>query len=167
MTETFAITLAVALAINSFLAFPEIVIGGSMEPTLYTGERLLVERISPRFGKLKRGDIIIFNPPGRSIDYVKRIVGLPGESIEVLNCETYLIDENGGKAKLRESYVSESCEGNPEPVRVKIPSDAYYVMGDNRAKSFDSRQFGFLQKSRIAGKVFLRFWPPSALKHFS
>lgn len=160
MLETFAISLALFLAVYVFVAFPEVVVGASMEPTLHTGERLLVERLTPRLNKLKRGDIIIFNAPGtNSVDYVKRIVGLPNDTLEFVDCTVYLVSQSGEMTKLKEPYLSDGVctKGPTEPIH--IPSGYYFVMGDNRAHSADSRTFGYIEKSRINGKVFLRFWP--------
>ena len=139
--------------------------GHSMEPTLKNGERLLVERVSPRFNKLKRGDVVIFNPPGNnSIDYVKRIVGLPGETLKIVDCKVYL----GGTETISEPYLNkdECTKGNTDEL-ISIPTDAFYVLGDNRSQSADSRIFGPLAKDRIGGKVMARFWPFSKMTFFN
>jgi signal peptidase I len=160
MIETFAISLILFLAVYLFLAFPEIVVGTSMEPTLAQGERLLVERITPKMNKLKRGDIVIFNPPGNgNIDYVKRIIGMPGESLTIRDCSVYLINSSGQEEKLNSDYLSVgTCTAGDSKV-IAIPDDSFYVLGDNRSHSADSRVFGPLKKDRISGKVFIRFWP--------
>lgn len=161
MIETFAISLILFLAVYTFLAFPEIVVGTSMEPNLSQGERLLVERITPRLGNLKRNDIIIFNPPGNNnIDYVKRIIGMPGEVVLIKDCALYLI-ENGSETKLIEDYLPLGTCTAGENKAVQIPQDSFFVLGDNRTHSADSRFFGPLKKDRVSGKVFLRFWPIS------
>ncbi len=160
MIETFAISLILFLAVYLFLAFPEIVVGTSMEPTLAQGERLLVERITPKMNKLERGDIVIFNPPGNgNIDYVKRIIGMPGEALMIKDCEVYIVDSLGREQKLTSEYLSVgTCTAGDSKV-VNIPEDSFYVLGDNRSHSADSRVFGSLKKDRISGKVFVRFWP--------
>ena len=159
MIETFAISLILFLAVYLFLAFPEIVVGTSMEPTLSQGERLLVERITPKMNKLTRWDVVIFNPPGNnSIDYVKRIVGMPGDSLIIKDCQVFLID-GGKEEKLNSDFLSVGTCTAGDSKLINVPSDSFYVLGDNRAHSADSRVFGPLKKDRISGKVFLRFWP--------
>lgn len=168
MVETFAISLAIFLAIYTFLAFPEVVVGASMEPTLYTGERLLVERVTPALKKLKRGHVIIFKPPGnRSIDYVKRIVGLPGETLVIKDCRVYLEVGPNNEIKLDEDYLRVgTCTVATEGTRVTVPKDSFFVMGDNRNQSADSRFFGFLPFNRVEGKVVVRFWPLDRMSLF-
>ncbi len=168
LIETFAISLVIFLGIYTFLAFPEVVVGASMEPTLHTGERLLVERITVRANKLKRGDIIIFNPPGNnSIDYVKRIVGLPGETIKFDNCNINLVYANGSFQTLEEKYLYDGiCTKGIGDNTITVPGDSFFVLGDNREQSADSRFFGALSKNRVVGKVILRFWPPNKLSAF-
>ena len=165
MIETFAISLAIFLAVYAFLAFPEVVVGASMEPTLYTGERLLVERLSPKFHRLKKSDIIIFNPPGNNnIDYVKRIIGLPGEKVEIKDCFVRVILKTGEKVQLEEKYLPPSvCTKDVQSLVADVPDKYYFVLGDNRLHSADSRVFGPLSEGRIDGKVFLRFWPPTKI----
>ncbi|MEK7594987.1 MAG: signal peptidase I [Patescibacteria group bacterium] len=168
VAETFTVSVLLFLFVYAFLAFPEIVVGASMDPTLNNGHRLLVERLSVRFNKLKRGDIIIFNPPGSDgIDFVKRIVGVSGETLVIKNCRVYLVEGSVEKV-IEEPYINSSkvCTTYSSEKLIKVPGDSFFVLGDNRQQSADSRVFSFLKKERIGGRVFLRFWPLTKLKLF-
>ena len=152
-----------------FLAFPEVVYGASMEPNFYTGERILVEKVTKHFKKFERGEIIVLHPPGNgSVDYIKRIVGIPGDSIKIKDCSVF-ISRDGDKFKLEEPYLEKNTctsatgalrEGRSE----KIGDNLYFVMGDNRIRSADSRIFGEIDKERIVGRVVFRFWPLNKLR---
>lgn len=168
--ETFVSSIVVLLVLYFWVAFPEVVYGASMEPTLHTSERILVERITPKFRELKRGDIVVLHPPGNDgVDYVKRIVGLPGEVIKIADCSVY-ISKDGKTFKVEEPYLfPDTCtQGGPilkEGRARKLNADEYVVMGDNRTKSADSRIFGPISKEdSILGKVVYRFWPPQKLE---
>lgn len=164
--ETFVTSLIVFVIIYGGIIFPEIVLGASMEPTLYTGERIFVEKLSKHVSDFSRGDIVVLHPPGDdNEDYVKRVVGLPGDVIKIVNCHVY-ISTDGNKFILSEPYLSGgtcTIDGPKlkEGVAQRIPDNMYVVLGDNRQNSRDSRSFGFVDKGRILGKVVFRFWPPS------
>lgn len=162
--ETFVSSFVILIVIYLGVAFPEVVQGASMEPTLHTGERILVERLSKHFRPYERGDIVVLHPPGDdSVDYVKRVVGLPGEIVKVQDCKVYISTE-GSKFELSESYLSENtCTfGGPklrEGRAVRLDENQFFVFGDNRENSADSRVFGVVTEDRILGKVVFRFWP--------
>lgn len=167
LIESFAVSLVIFLVVYFFLAFPEEVFGASMEPTLATGDRLIVERLSVKFNRLGRGDVVILNPPGRDVDFVKRIVGLPGESLLILDCKVFLVKNDFEKIPLSEPFVNNgSCTKINDPAVIKLSENTYYVLGDNREHSADSRFFGPIEKKKIDGKVVFRFWPPSKLRTF-
>lgn len=169
--ETFLTSFIVLMVIYWTVALPEVVQGASMEPTFYTGERILVEKITKRFSNFNRGDIVILHPPGNdNVDYVKRIVGVEGDVIKILNCGVY-IARNSEKFVLEEPYLyDETCtmEGPKlkEGRSVEIKTGEYLVLGDNRERSADSRVFGLIKKDRILGKVIFRFWPFEKAKLF-
>ena len=162
--ETFAVSSAVLLVVYMFVAFPIVVYGASMEPSLHTGERILVEKISFYFDDVSRGDVVVLHPPGNdSVEYVKRVIGLPGEVVKVYECVIY-ISKDGKKFMLVEPYLSkEQCTAGGQKFRegrsVKVDEGQYVVLGDNRERSADSRLFGPIQKDRILGKAIFRFWP--------
>ena len=152
----------VALLIVKFVIQRTAVEGSSMEPTLYNGENLMVDKISYRLGEPKRFDIIVLRPFENDPKtlYVKRIIGLPGETVQIKNDGTILI--NG--EKLEESYGKEVIK--PENIgrakdEITLGKDEYFVMGDNRNNSGDSRSktVGNIKKSNIIGKALLRIWP--------
>jgi signal peptidase I len=171
IVESFISSFVVLMVLYVFLAFPEIVSGASMEPILRNGERILVERISKHLAGIERGDIIIFHPPGQdSVDYVKRVIGVPGDVVKVSACKVYVTTEDG-RFELEEPYLYEgTCtEAGPslkEGRAQKVEEGEYIVLGDNRTKSADSRMFGPIIFDRVVGKAALRFWPPSEIQIF-
>ena len=139
-----------------------IVDGPSMENTLLDGESLLVEKISWRFGKIDRFDIIVFYPYGREVEseyYIKRVIGLPGETVQIIEDKIYidgeLLEEDYGK----DQVISPGRAAEP----VKLGDDEYFVLGDNREVSLDSRsaQVGNVSRKNFGGKAILRIWPLS------
>lgn len=155
-----AIALCLAVLIRTFIAEPRYIPSESMFPTLHTGDRLVVEKISYHFVEPKIGDIIVFQPPAelqrrgypKDQAFIKRIIGQPGEIISVAEGKVYL----NGKP-LTEDYIAEP-PNQPFPP-IKVPKDEFFVMGDNRNDSNDSRYWGFLPKNNIIGRATFRFWP--------
>lgn len=146
-TKVIFFALIIALLIRSFIISTSIVEGQSMEPTLEDGEKVILNKVIYRFSKPKRGDIVIIQTSSKH--YVKRVIGLPGENIEVNN-HALLIN---GK-EYDESYIDFDAlndTGDVDPVQ--IPGDSYFVMGDNRAISKDSRNgLGLITESEIIGR---------------
>ncbi len=166
MLETLVSSVIVILVIYSTIAFPELVVGSSMEPNFYTGERILVEKVTKYFSPYKRGDIVVLHPPGNdNIDYIKRIVGVPGDVVKFVNCKVYI--KSGEESFLyEENYLQDGiCTMGGSKIKegrsFKIEGEDFLVLGDNREKSMDSRVFGLVSKERILGKVVFRFWPVS------
>jgi signal peptidase I len=155
-----AIALCLALLIRTFVAEPRLIPSESMYPTLHTGDRLVVEKVSYRFHPPTTGDIVVFQSPeelqrrGYPQDqaFIKRVIGLPGDIIGIANGTVY---RNG--QPLKEEYIAEP-PNQPFPP-VKIPVGKYFVMGDNRNDSNDSRYWGFLPQKNIIGRAVFRFWP--------
>ena len=162
--ETVLSSLIVLFIIYMTIAVPEQVSGSSMEPNFHTGERILVEKVSKYFRNFERGMVIVLNPPGNdNIDYIKRIVGVSGDIIKVIDCSIYVL-RDGKKFKLDESYLSQgTCtQGGPglkDGRSLKIENGFFLVMGDNRDNSADSRVFGLVEQKRIVGRAVFRFWP--------
>jgi signal peptidase I len=154
--------LTVALIIKTFLFQAFYIPSESMSPTLEKNDRVIVNKLSYRLHDVNRGDVIVFKAPDGvdpSVkDLVKRVIGLPGETIEQTNGRIYV----NGK-RLKEPYLTEGAIAEPGPgfARIKIPEDSYWVMGDNRSNSKDSRLFPdhFIHKRDIVGRVFVRVWP--------
>jgi signal peptidase I len=136
----------------------------SMNPTLHVGDRILVNKLSVEFGSINVGDVIVFKAPPREhcndegiADLVKRVIGLPGQHLTSKGNTIYV----NGQA-LKEPWTYFPTIGTPIG-HVTVPPGSYFVMGDNRADSCDSRFWGTVPRSDIIGKVFLRVWPPSRI----
>lgn len=145
----------IAVVIHLFLAQATRVYGQSMEPTLHTDDRVIVEKISYRLHPPQRGDIVVVKLNGTSPALIKRIIGLPGETIAIHDGRVYI---NG--APLDEPYLHRPTHGYLPPTR--IPPMHYFVLGDNRDASRDSRSFGPVPREAIVGRAFFRYWPPQA-----
>lgn len=152
------IALAIVVPFRIFIAQPYIVEGASMDPTFKTGDYLIVDQLSKRFEEPQRGSVIIIRyPKNPSKFFIKRLVGFPGETIKIENGVVYIFnDENKNGLKLEESYVVYEKKEN---FSAKLGSDEYFVMGDNRAGSSDSRAWGTLPKKYIIGRPIFRLWP--------
>jgi len=137
--------------------------GGSMQPTLESGERLIAEKLSYRFGSIEQGDIVVlYYPADTSKTFVKRVIARPGDVIEIKNG----VPQINGSA-LPEDYVTQSFRSHDFIKPVHIPAGYYFVMGDHRNVSFDSRHFGLVPEKYILGRAVLRFWPLTRINLFS
>jgi signal peptidase I len=158
--QTVVISFVVYILIHLFIAQPNKVDGNSMFPTMHTGERILTSKVTYRLNMPHRGEIIIFTPPDeKKGDYVKRIIGMPGETIMLSKGDVYI---NG--QRLNESYLPEGTRTAEkkflrEGIPFQIPADNFIVLGDNRNFSSDSREWGPVVKSEIIGKAWLQYWP--------
>jgi signal peptidase I len=144
-----------SFAIRTFLFDTRLVPTGSMLPTIQLNDRVIFDKLFYKFNTLERGDIVMFDPPeisGEKDDLVKRIIGLPGETLEVREGKVWI----NGEA-IDEPYLREKPNYFFGPV--EIPEDSYFVMGDNRNNSKDSHVWGFLPKENILGRVLVRYWP--------
>jgi signal peptidase I len=158
---TFAlIVLLIVLPIRLFVAQPFIVNGSSMEPTFENGEYLIVDEFTYRLHGPERGDVIVFNFPNDPKKFfIKRIIGLPGETVALKDGVVRIITgEHPDGFSLDESYVDERNKIT-DTMTVELDQDDYFVMGDNRNASFDSRAWGPLDKRLIVGRAFLRLFP--------
>lgn len=136
--------------------------GTSMEPSLHNTELVLVDKWSYLFHSPTRGDIVVFHaPPEPTQDYVKRIIGLPGDTITIKNT-TVIVDG----VTLKETYVAPQDQGVPAGARtitnMVVPANDYFVLGDNRAVSSDSRIWGFVPRTNIIGRAAFVYWPLGA-----
>lgn len=156
--EAFLIALAIALPIKYLIASPFIVRQTSMFPTFKDGNYLIVDKISYRFTPPQRGDVVVFKPPfSEETYYIKRIIALPGETVEIKdNIVKIKNNEYPDGFILEEKYVS--SKRNDE-VTLTLTEANYFVMGDNRAASSDSRNWGSLPFDHISGKAILRLFP--------
>lgn len=155
--ETVIIAVAVVVLVRTFITQPFLVSGSSMEPSFEDGNYLLVDELTYRFREPERGEVIVFeSPTNGSAYYIKRIIGLPGEKLVIESGQVKVYDDGGVKI-LEENYVASS--GNSGRYETKLGKDEYFMMGDNRGFSFDSRSWGPLEKSAIVGMVRFRLWP--------
>ena len=164
------VVLGASFLVRTFVVQTFYIPSGSMIPTLQVGDRILVDKLSYHLHGVGRGDIVVFSKPPlehQNInDLVKRVIGLPGETISSVNGEVYI----NGKL-LHEPWLQPGVKTTPGPNPVpfnldklyKIPAGEYYVMGDNRTDSEDSRWFGPIPRSLIVGRAFVRIWPLSHL----
>lgn len=154
------IALIIAIPIRTFIFQPFIVKGKSMLPTLSQNNYIIVDELTYRFREPKRFEIIIFKfPKDPSKYYVKRIIGLPNETVEIKNGKIFIynsIFKEGFELKEKYNIIKNS---HPKNLKIKLGENEYFVMGDNRAQSYDSRYWGPLPKNYIIGRAFLRIWP--------
>ncbi|SHO48576.1 signal peptidase I [Anaerocolumna xylanovorans] len=157
------LALVISFVLNHYIIVSAEVPTGSMENTVMTGDRIIASRLSYHFHEPKRGDIIVFSfPDDESQNYLKRIIGLPGETVDIKDGKVYI---NGSKTPLKEDYLRETPVGDYGPYTV--PVDSYFMMGDNRNDSFDSRfwEHTFATRDEIIGKAEFRYYPhPKLLK---
>ncbi len=159
--QTLVVFGAIFALIYLFVAQPHKVSGSSMYPTFHDGDYILTDKLSYRLGFPKQGDVIVLqNPRDESQDFIKRIIAVPGDLIIVQNGQVYL---NG--RLLKENYLPNGTITHPgaffmEGTAVKAGPDQYFVMGDNRNHSSDSREWGPVTKKEIVGKTFFRYFPP-------
>ena len=167
------VALAVALVVRAFVVQTFFIPSASMEPTLMIGDRILVDKLSYHLHDVHRGDIVVFGrPPGEQAsenvqDLVKRVVGLPGETI--WSDATGQVFVQGPDTGNKVVTVPEPVPGTqlgPKINRFTLPKNDYYVLGDNRTNSDDSRYFGPIPRSLIVGRVVMRIWPVTQMKFF-
>lgn len=156
------IALIAAMLLKTFVFANAVVPTGSMLNTIQEGDRVIASRIEYKIDDPERFDIAIFKyPDNESVYYVKRVIGLPGETVEIVNGVTYITDTNGDTFQLQEDYITNCVpQGNFGPYTV--PEDSYFMMGDNRNESKDSRYWtttNYVHKSKMVGKVKFRYYP--------
>lgn len=154
--ETIVGALILAVLIMTFVGRSYAVDGPSMLPSLHSGERLLVEKVTYRFRPPQRGDIVVLQNPSARIPLIKRIIGLPGDEIQISGGRLFL----NGKP-VDEPYINGAMHLRQQTGPVKVPEGHYFVLGDNRNLSLDSRdpQIGFIPRKSIIGRAVLRYWP--------
>lgn len=156
------IALLIVLPIRYFIFQPFIVRGESMEPSFSHGDYLIVDQISYRLSEPERGDVIIFNYPDYpGIRYIKRIIGLPGETVEIKEGQIFIYD-NEEKRLIDESNYLSSNTLTLGDIWFPLGKDEYFVLGDNRGSSADSRRWGSLTRQEIIGRTLIRAWPLNA-----
>lgn len=160
--ETIVVSLAIFAVVYVFLFQPHQVDGRSMEPTFHNAEYILTDKVSYRMHEPNRGDVVVFHSPqDERVDFIKRIIGVPGDTVAVKAGHVYL---NGNQ--LDEPFINDPGQVAPgrflkEGETVTVSGGQYLVMGDNRLHSSDSREWGFVTRQEIVGRAFFRYWPPA------
>ena len=159
--ETVVVALVIAFLIRTFVIQTFYIPSGSMEPTLLVGDRIIAYKLFYGLNNVKRGDVIVFKfPLNPKKDYIKRVIGLPGDKIKIRDKVVYINDK-----RLIEPYVVHRDKWNIGFPRddygpIVVPPGSLFVLGDNRDSSEDSRYWGFVPEKNIVGRAFLIYWPP-------
>ncbi len=153
-----ASAVVLALIVQQFLIRPFVVNGASMDPTLATGDYLLIDEVTYKLREPERGDVVVFRaPPEPDKFFIKRIIGLPGETVSIEGSKVTIKNaENPKGFVLSEPFITHVSVNS---MTVNVTADHYFVMGDNRNGSFDSRSWGTLPKANIRGRALLRLLP--------
>ncbi|WMJ90350.1 signal peptidase I [Anaerocolumna sp. MB42-C2] len=155
--KVIVIAIAIAFILNNYVIVNAQVPTGSMENTVMTKDRIFAFRLAYLFEDPQRGDIVVFPfPDDEKVNYLKRIIGLPGDTVEIKDGKVYI---NNSKKPLKEDYLKETPTGSFGPY--KVPEDSYFMMGDNRNISEDSRYWNnpYVKKEKILGKAIIRYYP--------
>ena len=167
LVKTALVVLVLVVITRGFILQPFIVEGSSMAPRFHTNDYLLVDKLSYRLHPVSRGDIVVFKYPyNTSVNYVKRVIGLPGETVRIDQGSVYIVNAQHPEGfKLSEPYVIDHAQtylpSGASKAEYPVPSDSYFVMGDNRPASSDSREWSFLPKSDMIGRVIVQAFPLS------
>ncbi len=160
------IAAVIVIPIRYFLFQPFFVKGQSMNPNFENGDYLIVDEISYRFKAPQRGEVIVFKYPGNpSQRFIKRVIGLPGETVEIKDSKIIIYKDSSSQTLDESEYLFSDLltSGN---INVNLAENEYFVLGDNRSYSFDSRRFGTLPEENIIGRVVFRAWPFTTAANF-
>ena len=161
--KTTLLVIIIALIFRYFLIQPFVVVGQSMEPNFHDKEYLVIDKLTYKFRNPKRGEVVIFHPPqSEKESYIKRVIGLPGERVDIKDGVVYI---NGNK--LQEAYIlkdSVSTSSKSEDMSVTLGNNEFFVFGDNRDHSSDSREIGPIPKKNIQGRVAIVLFPLSDIR---
>ena len=162
--ETIVVALVISVILYLFVVTPHEVVGSSMFPTYTNGEYLMANKVTYRFSEPKRGDVIIFEYSATQ-DFIKRIIGLPGEKVSLMDGKLYINGEELDETNYLDSSIyTNGDDFLKEGDTKEVPEGEFFVCGDNRQHSSDSRAFGTIKKSSIKGKVLLVYYPFSSFR---
>lgn len=164
--KTIGVSVVLALGLRAAIVEARYIPSGSMLPTLEINDRLIVEKVSYHFNDPQRGDIVVFSPtdrlrqdnPSLRDAFIKRIIGLPGETVEITNGQVLINGE-----PIEENYIPEEYAPDYEWGPAVVPDGEYLVLGDNRNNSYDSHFWGYVPERNIIGRAVIRFWPPQRM----
>lgn len=157
--EMIFIAILIVVPIRYFLIQPFIVHGSSMEPNFNTQDYLIIDELTYRFRNPSRYEVIVFKAPNHLDQYyIKRVIGLPFETIEIKNGQITITNTEGGSFSLQEDFLPEGVN-TAGSLELTLNKNQYFVLGDNRVASYDSRNWGPVEESLIIGRVWLRLWP--------
>lgn len=165
--EPLLVAAILAILIRTFIFGPYKIPTGSMKPTFMENDKIFVDKISYRFHEPRRGDIIVFKYPlDRKKDFVKRLAGLPGETIEIRNGVIVVDGKTLHEPPFNRNtyYNVESWPYGKAGQAIRVPPGSYFALGDNSAHSADSRQWGFVPRKDVIGKAVMIWWPPKRIK---
>jgi len=167
LIQVLAVSLAIIIPVRYFLIQPFYVKGASMEPNFYDHEYLIIDEISYRLHQPQRGDIVVFRYPKDPTQFfIKRVIGLPKETVEIANGKVKIYNDAhpNGQVIDETGYLDQDQTATTETVTLK--PDEYFLLGDNRSASLDSRYFGAVSRSAIVGRVWIRGYPIDRWKLF-
>ncbi len=164
LIETVVIALAIFVIVYLFLVQPHQVKGKSMYPNFDDEDYLLTDKVSYKIGQPKRGDVVVFKAPeNEKYDYIKRIIGVPGDTVSVAGGFIYINDKRLLEDYLPQEFVTRGGSFLREGQLVVVKDGEYFCVGDNRSHSSDSREWGMVPKENIIGRAWLRYWPPGKI----
>ena len=167
LAEVLVVSLLAVFLVRYFIAQPFLVRGSSMDPTFLNGNYLIIDEIAYRLREPQRGEVIVFRyPKDYATFYIKRVIGLPGETVEIRNNKVMVTRVDGAVDVLNETYLPQTEKTNGDIIQ-KLQPGQYFVMGDNRDASYDSRMWGAVPTNNIIGLVRFRLWPLDAAKVFA
>ena len=162
LLKFFIIAVVIVIPIRFWIAQPFIVSGASMNPTFGTGQYLIIDELSYHFSNPQRGEVVIFRYPLNTSEFfIKRVIGLPGETVTIENGKVYITGADKIEHALQEPYIINL--GNGANRSVTLGADQYFVMGDNRPDSSDSRVWGPVPRTDVVGRAFVRLLPFTAI----
>ena len=165
LIQVAAVSLAIIIPVRYFLIQPFYVKGASMEPNFYDHEYLIIDEISYRFNPPQRGDIVVFRYPNDPRQYfIKRIIGLPGDRVKVVGGRVTLYNAGHPEGSVLDEHEYLGPIFTSGDKDVTLGSGEFFLLGDNRVASLDSRIFGPVARSYIVGRVWLRGWPPARIR---
>jgi signal peptidase I len=174
IVETLVLTLVIYLVIHNFVAQPFEVQQQSMFPTIAPGEYILIDKLTPRFGEYVHGDVVVFEPPPGSgldtegIPFIKRVIGVPGDTVTLQNGRVFITRPGHDTVRIEEPYLEREADGSASPTSPttaegefewEVGEGEFFVMGDNRGASQDSRTFGPIAEDLILGRAWVRYFP--------